>query len=528
MNSSLWKPTVSTATPISSISQITALPQLTVPTSLIGNVQQHLINAHLSRDKPTIQHDKVKRIRSENDGLIFRERQEAKRKRSNGLLTHQQSAPLFPYITSQGGFIQAGGPQINIRPPVFAVPSVPPILLNMEQKQEERSAAITIEIPEQEVDANKVKKSEQKEEKNFENKKSKFIREARQWSKHLEEKLFIKPEQDPTSPSRYLNHENKISINQTMFTPPSTSPQLTPYSSHLNPSNSPILANQKQPPTYLMGTSQSGGMYTILPHSPTLSTGMLSNQVPILATAVQTLQQTTPNKSPKDGNNRVLSAITTPTLNPDQKFVYMLQDGTLIATPIIQERQLGGVSEVTKSEYSPFKSPKRISSPNSDSDIMTYPQRKRRRSSSLPVSNLKSPSSSSGSSHSTPPPNTLFPIPSPTEIKTEARLLSFPQITSPSTGHYNTNVFFSGMQMTPATEHYVMKMEGDLTNDEKCHADNEIVQPQSPDNQLHPGNYKLIESNYKRVREITQICLVLSGLSEIIRNIPRSLIRAPV
>ncbi len=493
-NSSLWKPTVSMTTPITSTS---TLPQLSVPTSLIGNVQ-HLFNAHLSRDKPNmtaIQHDKVKRIRSENDGLIFKEHHEMKKKRNNGLLTHQQSAPLFPYMTSQNGFIHAASGS-HIRPsPMFAVHAgVPPapILLSMEQKQEERIVEEPM-LEQQEEQVRNDEHSNNEENKMFETKKCKFIQEALQWSRNLEEKLIVKPDQETHPPLslRYSTHENTISINQTntMFTPPSTSPQLTPYSSH---SHSPILTNQKQPPTFLMGTPQTGGgLYTILPHSPTT---MLSNQMPILAATMQSLQQQQPpNKSPKgELNNRILSNIATPTLNQDQKFVYMLQDGTLIATPIVHERQLGGVGTTTEaSKPDLFKSPKRIGSPNSDSDIRMYPRRKRRRSSSLPVNNVKSPlSSSGGSSQSTPPPNNnnIFPIVSPLEIKTESPFLTFPQITSPSTGHYNTSMFFSGMQLTPSSDHhFVMKIDGDLINDEKGVVDNEVVQPQSPDNQLHPG-----------------------------------------
>ena len=456
------------------------MSQLAVPSPVIGSQQFNFVHRKQQQPSAIIQHDKVRRIRSENDGLVYREtgHHDSKKRNPNGLLTHQQSAPLFPYIASPGGLIQPGS-QINIRPPhMFAVP---PVLLNMEQKHqlidqriipadhlERRREEQSKQTIEEKPDNNKVK--------GFEKKKSKFIREARQWSRHLQDKLHVDNKSNVDLSNREL---------ETAKSSPSSSP--SPYPSHFSSTHSPVLTNHKQPPTLLSG---AGGMYTILPHSPS---GMpppgtiIQNHTPLIA-AMQTLQQ----QSPKDGNNRVHPThipVTTPTLNPEQKFVYMLQDGTLIATtPIISEGQLG--QETPKGERPPSnRSPKRVGSPNSDTDIVRHTARKRRRSSSLPLTNIKSPlSSSSDSTHSSPPPPTLFPIVSPAE----PHPLPFPQITSPTNGHYG-NIFFSGLnvrQATPTTltDSSIVKMEGDGAGGDRVGVDNDNAQPLSPDNHLHPGN----------------------------------------
>ena len=490
---------------------MSSLPHFAIPSSLMGNAVQPLkfVNAHVSRDQPIL-HEKVRRIQSENDCLSFKDRLESKK---NGLLTHQQSAPLFPFVTPQGSVIQTPRLAAGLRPSLFPVPG-PPMMVNFDQKHGEAQTQLKIN---QKVSEEKEREAVEqnlyqtnlelapptrsgKEEKGFEKKKSKFIREAMQWSKKLENKLVVKPE--IVVKSDQLS-ENMLKSSSAHSQQPLVSPQQT--SPH-----SPIISSQKQLPTFLMGNPQTCGMYTLLPQAPALSSlagGVLPTQVPLL-TAMQPLSGT--NQSPNDGS-RPLSCVlphaipvTTPTLSTEQKFVYMMQDGTLIATPILQqERQEVGASRdaINRMDNSdaastpPARSPKRTGSPNSDTDIMTYSARKRRRSSSLPgVSNHRSPSSDSESSPSptTPPPGppTLYPITSPSDIKMETHLLTLPQITSPSTGHYTPNLFFSGMQMSAnlaSSDLTRMKMDGDVSNEDKG-IENDTGHPSSPDNHVHPGN----------------------------------------
>lgn len=570
VNPSLWKQPISLPSPSSSISSVTGIPPLSV--SMAAAAQQQLIK----------QHDKVRRIRSENDGLIYLEKKDPKKQRTNGHLTHQSSAPIFPFITSQGGLVQ--GSHINMGPPLFAVPTVHPMMFSMEQHKKTDPQTTSIQVASSDTQTHNNEPSDQqtggeqqqhqyqpventtdnsskdatkdeKQEKGFEKKRLKFIYEAKKWSRDLDERLGGGAKSPVTSSSSQTARSPLPNL-ETFRTNTTLSPsQLTSFPSHLNPTHSPVLANQKKLPTIFMGpNSQNTGVYTVLPPNSPMgtataggATGVLPTQVPILAAmqAFQTPNAHSPNESMP--SNQVLP-MSTPTFKSEQNLVYMLPDGNYIATPIANEKKLGmNTNEDVSKDCPPnrlmSRSPKRATSPNSDTEIMiSMMPRKRRRSSSLPVANVKSPGESSGSSDTseseTPPPSSL--LLSPSEYKPDPHVMAtfspdshmmatfsrqIAATQSPSTvgggiigsGHTHlpppntAGLFFNHMIATPSTNdttprvsishHYqqfgeLVKMEagdGSPTEEKVSTVDNDHViaaTPSSPadsKSQLHPG-----------------------------------------
>ena len=523
ISTSLWKQVNPSYIP--PVSTLSSIPHFTLPTTFLpGNLNAQQQLRHISQVSKAGQlqtvHEKVRRIQSENDGLSLRDRMELKnsKHKKNGLLIHQQSAPIIQdsYTTSQGGRILPGSGTVG--PSIFAVPG-PSLMMNLDRKHSEHKIECIEqkERKEQHLERESHDKSKRKHEgKQFENKKLKFIQEAKEWSKNIEQKLTKEEETNDFEHQAILVKQQTphslIPLHQagSLFPLPIQPSNTTPTSPQ-SANQSPKLVNHKQHQTYLMGSPQTCGMYTIIPPNPTIPTmAPTLSQVPLL-TAMQSISS---NQSPSD--THILPAgliprtlpLATPTLNPDQKFVYMMHDGTLIATPLMQGGQLGFQS-ITKEDSGTTKpdphsrSPKRIRSPNSDLDISNRPMPKRRRSSSLPdVSNLKSPSPEEDSPTSSPPPlppppppphSTFFQMSSPTAMKVETPtgFLTLPQITSPSTGHYNPSLFFSGMQLSSTIASSPSHHNGIQQGDSHKEGDNPSTYPPSPpdDNPLHPGVY---------------------------------------
>ena len=488
---------------------VTTLPHFTIPSGILqakldAQKQLQLVNQAALASKLVNQgavgtnqmplnqmhHEKVvRRIQSEN---ALENRLEKPEPRKNGILVHQQSAPTF----GNTGYLMSPNKIVN---PAYPVPS-PSVLMNMDRKLREHK----IEFVEQPLseDGSKSTEVEQGGSKNhvsFEDKKLKFIKEAQEWSRQVGSRIGRKSvsEEDEveitdskflvTSTPSYPGSTPLIPINAagSIVSLPIQSPNATPSSPH-STNLSPKLSVPKQPPAFLLGSPQScSNIFTLLP--PTSAIPSMAG--PILGPSLSQLPllSSMPGKPATSNAPSFIPGVlpgsfplTTPS---DQKFIYLMQDGQIVAAPYPQENNtLVKLYDKTEADSSRnTRSPKRTDSPNSDQEYR--PSKKRRRSSSLPdVNLLKSPSTDSPASPNSPSP--VLPISSsastgPLPESSYVSLMSN-NLTTPS-------VFFPSIQLPQTT---LIKMEhqnGEPENGHDGHVGNNYPPSPAEDNKLHPG-----------------------------------------
>ena len=285
---------------------------------LPGKMAEQFLHKGALQGVPTSHHDKImRRIQSENDKLTLQDRLEpADKLRRNGLLQHQSSAPVFPQ-----GIIMGAAP--GTLP--YAVPS-PSILMNIDKKMNEHK----IEFIEQQQQLPKVDRDTpshsssqadtsfrgrgRKGDEPFEHKKNKFIKEAREWSRNITDKLnkdssSEKEEEGDMMKAAYIHHLTTSTTSINSSTGPLQSPPIIlPGSPHL-----------KNQPMFVIPSSQ--GLHSATGAIPTsLLTAMHSiaskpSEIPIMSNFIS-------------GNVQMA----TPTLSPDQKLVWVMPNNGLVAT----------------------------------------------------------------------------------------------------------------------------------------------------------------------------------------------------
>ena len=493
-----------------SIPSVTTLPHFTLPSGILqakldAQKQLQLVNQAALASKLVNQsamgtnqmplnqmhHEKVvRRIQSEN---TLENRLEKPEPRKNGVLVHQQSAPTF----GNTGYLMSPSKIVN---PAYPVPS-PSVLMNMDRKlREHKIEFVEQPLTEEGSKTTEVEHGGSKNHVSFEDKKLKYIREAQEWSRQVGSRIGKKSvseedEVEITEPN-YLPASTPSFSASTPFIPinaagnivslPIQSANATPSSPH-SANLSPKLSIPKQPPAFLLGSPQScSSIFTLLP--PTSSIPSMAG--PILGPSLSQLPllSSMPGKPATSNAPSFIPGVlpgsfplTTPS---DQKFIYVMQDGQIVAAPFPQENNtLVKLYDKTETDVSrTTRSPKRTDSPNSDQEYHR-PSKKRRRSSSLPdVNLLKSPSTDSPASPSSPSP--VLPISSsastgPAPDSSYVSLMSN-NLTAPS-------VFFPSIQLPQTT---LIKMEhqnGEPENGHDGHVGNNYPPSPAEDNKLHPG-----------------------------------------
>ena len=458
----IWKPSLAT------------LPHFTIPPTLIPaatdthKAQHHLLNQATIATKQ-FQEKVMHRMKSENELEMSREDKITKAINKNGYLIHQSSAPNFPLGTSHALLFGSSS---------FAVPNPPVVMGTEDQLQQYKSHSNS-------EGGNKRS--------TFEDKKTKFIKEAQEWSKQVETKIGNKETETEVAEAMVAMTP---SAGRNLYTVSMASPIATPTS----PKGA--FPRQQQQMFYSQALNRQPHIFNISSHPSIIPSTIMAPPISLLTSLSKA--------SPTGGDTPLSAAVvpnvmpkslpfSTPALTPDQKFVYMMQDGRLVAapfhapisTPPTTKMDEGGVSLTRVKIEDGMRNPKRTDSPNSDPESYRPPL-KRRRSTSLPdVTQLKStPSSPELSSPAPSPSPTSLPVTSLAGGIAPGKYVTPPDssyVALLNNNHATPPIFFSNVPLPQTTLQNIEQQNGDSEMTNESQVDPTNIPPSPEDGALQPG-----------------------------------------